>query len=102
MKKQLLLLLVFFIFFVGGIFSGNPTVAPAMAQAGTTLEGCPIFPADNIWNTSIENLPVDPNSSAYISTIGATKSCPRILDRAHGMAAQSEYPIRSLTERSPK
>ncbi len=75
MKKQLLSLLsLFFIFFVGEIFSENLTAAPAMAQSGPTLEGCPVFPADNIWNTSIENLPVDPNSSAYISTIGATKT----------------------------
>jgi len=74
MKKQLLLLLVFlFIFFAGEIFSSDLTAAPAMAQTGPTLEGCPVFPTDNIWNTSIENLPVDPNSSAYISTIGATK-----------------------------
>ena len=34
MKKQLLSLLsLFFIFFVGEIFSENPTAAPAMAQA---------------------------------------------------------------------
>jgi hypothetical protein len=54
------------------IFYGHLALGPALAQTGPTLEGCPVLPADNIWNTSVENLPVDPNSSAYISTIGAT------------------------------
>ncbi len=42
------------------------------AQTGPTLAGCPVLPADNVWNTPIDNLPVDLNSSAYISTIGAS------------------------------
>lgn len=43
-----------------------------MAQGVPTIAGCPIFPADNVWNTPIDHLPVDSNSSAYISSIGAT------------------------------
>ncbi len=35
---------------------------------------CSLFPADNIWNTRVDNLPLDPNSAAYISTIGADDS----------------------------
>lgn len=35
------------------------------------LGGCPVFPADNIWNTPIDQLPVDANSAAYIAAIGA-------------------------------
>ena len=34
------------------------------------LAGCDIFPADNIWNTRVDSLPQDANSSAYIATIG--------------------------------
>jgi len=30
----------------------------------------PVFPADNIWNMPVDDLPVDPNSTAYINTIG--------------------------------
>ncbi|MGE5256322.1 MAG: hypothetical protein ACM3KE_06605 [Hyphomicrobiales bacterium] len=41
------------------------------AQSGPTLEGCPILPADNIWNTAVDTLPVDSQSSVYINTIGA-------------------------------
>jgi hypothetical protein len=31
--------------------------------------GCPVFPADHIWNTPIDHLPVDPNSDAMIAPI---------------------------------
>ena len=54
------------------IFYGHLALGLALAQTGPNLEGCPVLPADNIWNSSVENLPVDPNSSTYISTIGAT------------------------------
>jgi hypothetical protein len=44
---------------------------PTQDSGNTELSGCPIFPANNIWNTPINNLPVDSNSAAYIATIGA-------------------------------
>ncbi len=44
-----------------------------LAQTGPTLAGCPIFPANNVWNVRVDHLPVDPNSSAYVATIGASK-----------------------------
>lgn len=31
---------------------------------------CPIFPTNNIWNTWILNLPVDPHSQTYIESMG--------------------------------
>lgn len=36
----------------------------------SSLGGCPIFPADNIWNVPVDNLPVDPRSDDYIASIG--------------------------------
>jgi len=33
---------------------------------------CSVFPADNIWNARVDGLPVDANSAAYISTLGAS------------------------------
>ena len=33
---------------------------------------CTVLPADNIWNTPIDQLPVSPSSSTYVNTIGAT------------------------------
>ena len=38
---------------------------------GPSDTGCTIFPADNIWNTRVDSLPLHPNSAAYIATIGA-------------------------------
>ncbi|MSP14489.1 MAG: hypothetical protein EXR62_16235 [Chloroflexi bacterium] len=38
-----------------------------MPSAGS----CPLFPANNIWNTRIDTLPVDANSQNYISNIGS-------------------------------
>ena len=35
-----------------------------------TLAGCSIFPIDNIWNTAVDNLPLDSRSSDYVNTIG--------------------------------
>ena len=41
--------------------------------------GCSVFPADNIWNTAIRDLPLDARSAAYIATMGARSSrCTRI------------------------
>ena len=42
-------------------------LAPSRAQ---TVGRCPVFPADNIWNTPVDNLPLDPNSAAYVGSIG--------------------------------
>ena len=39
-------------------------------NAAPTIGGCPMFPADNIWNTRIDTLPVHPNSNAWINSIG--------------------------------
>jgi hypothetical protein len=41
-----------------------------MPEIGPTLEGCPVFPDNNIWNTPVDQLPVDPQSQDYINTIG--------------------------------
>jgi hypothetical protein len=36
-----------------------------------TAGGCPIFPDDNVWNSKIDQLPVDPGSAAIIATYAA-------------------------------
>ncbi|MDX1414142.1 MAG: hypothetical protein R3293_08120 [Candidatus Promineifilaceae bacterium] len=45
---------------------GSGSKAPAIA-------GCEIFPADNIWNTPVDQLPVHPSSAGFIATIGADR-----------------------------
>jgi len=51
----------------------TPTPTPTPNLSGPTIAGCPILPADNIWNTRIDTLPVSPNSAAYINSIGPTR-----------------------------
>lgn len=38
---------------------------------GPTLAGCPLFPADNIWNARVDALPRHDRSDDYIAAIGA-------------------------------
>jgi hypothetical protein len=70
------LLVLICVLILGGGFTGQipaafstaPDNAPA---AGPVLEGCPVFPADNVWNTPVDTLPLDPQSATYIQIIGA-------------------------------
>lgn len=36
-----------------------------------SLGGCSLLPANNVWHTRVDNLPVHPQSDAYVSTLGA-------------------------------
>lgn len=47
------------------------TVTAITAQ---TVGSCPVFPADSIFNTRIDQLPVHPSSGTWITTIGATRT----------------------------
>jgi hypothetical protein len=58
---------------ISAILALNLMVPRAPAQTGPTLAGCPVFPPDNVWNVTIDQLPVHPNSAAYVTTIGASK-----------------------------
>ena len=51
--------------------------APGVASAGTPVPGaanCPVFPADNVWNTPITNLPVDPHSAQWLAAMNASST----------------------------
>lgn len=48
----------------------SPTMTPQPPSGSVFLGGCPLFPADNFWNTPIDALPVDPRSEAWIASIG--------------------------------
>lgn len=56
--------------------SGSSAVAvdasAARPPAAPLEYGCPILPADNTLNRDISHTPVDPNSAAYIGSIGAS------------------------------
>jgi hypothetical protein len=44
----------------------------AQAASPPTIGGCPVFPVDNVWNTRVDTVPVDPRSAAYVASIGAS------------------------------
>ncbi len=46
--------------------------AALSAEAVPTLDGCPVFPANNFWNTRVDSLPLHPRSAAWVASIGAT------------------------------
>jgi hypothetical protein len=46
-------------------------VSPQRSAPVAMTAGCSIFPADNVWNAPVSDLPVDPHSAAYIQSMGA-------------------------------
>ncbi len=50
---------------------------PLLSQIGgralyaLPIDGCALFPADSIWNVRVDELPLDPGSLTYVTTIGA-------------------------------
>ena len=46
---------------------------PRLAEAAPQVAGCPVLPAENIWNTPVDTLPRHAASDAYIATMGATR-----------------------------
>jgi len=53
----------------GFILAGLVLAGAAWAQS-PTIGSCPVFPANNIWNMPVDQLPVSPNSATYVNTIG--------------------------------
>ena len=44
--------------------------SPPEASDGPVLANCPMFPANNFWNTRVDSLPTHPMSDAWIDSIG--------------------------------
>ena len=57
------------------VASACVVAARAGAQSGgPTIAGCPLLPADNIWNTRVDTLPIHPRSSDYVAAIGRDRT----------------------------
>ena len=56
------------------------------AQASPHIGGCPIFPADNVWNTPVDNLVLHANSAQYLAAMG-TRSIH--MDFGSGLCCQT-------------
>ncbi len=46
------------------------TARAASSYNANIIGGCPVFPANNIWNYDISRLPVAANSASYVAAIG--------------------------------
>lgn len=58
---------------IGAVVLLAPTSFSLAQSTNPTVGGCPVFPADNIWNAPVDKLPVDPRSQQYVASIGAQK-----------------------------
>jgi hypothetical protein len=59
--------------FFGVLFiHSTEQVNTARASSFASVGGCPLFPANNIWNRDISSLPVHSNSANFIQSIGIT------------------------------
>ncbi len=62
--------------FVNKIVSALALLAAAATSSRISaqqISNCPVFPADNVWNTPVSQLPADKNSAAYLAIIGGAK-----------------------------
>lgn len=57
-----------------GAAGGPSPPAPAGTGSGPTIQGCPVFPADNPWNRDVSGDPVDPGSDAYIRSMNGSST----------------------------
>ncbi len=63
----------------GTLTVNSPTsatfTAPATAVTpNNVVAGCQTAPNDTLWNTRVDNLPLDPNSATWITTLGGASS----------------------------
>src|ERR1017187_8992030 len=65
---------------------------------GPMIGKCPVFPSDNVWNTAVDRLPVDPRSGVYIGSIGLEKA----LHPDFGREAITGIPFNLVSGSQPK
>jgi hypothetical protein len=64
------------------------------------VSGCQVLPSDNIWNTPVDQLPVHPDSAAYVRTIGL--SSPLHPDFGHAAGNGIPYNVVSGSQAKTK
>ncbi len=52
--------------------TGVLAAAHLLTAQAPTFAGCPVLPANNIWNARADSLPVSSNSAAYVQTVGTS------------------------------
>jgi hypothetical protein len=71
--------------------------AAGAAEAGPHIAGCPIFPADNVWNTPIDSLKKDKRSDDYVQHVGSARS----LHPNFGSAPENGVPVTIIKPNRP-
>jgi hypothetical protein len=56
--------------FVGATLMVAASASPAAALSVPGAPGCPVFPADNVWNRTVDLLPVRADSRTLVASIG--------------------------------
>lgn len=74
----------------------------SLPLAGQALAACPMFPADNVWNAPVAQLPVDPRSDAYIASIGASTGLHPDFGSGTWDGGPIGIPYNSVTGAQPK
>src|SRR5258705_344508 len=70
------------------------------AHAAPTLGACPVFPANNYWNTPVDTLPVHASSTTWVNSIGAaTRLHP---DWGNVLSDNYGIPLVTVTGSQPK
>jgi hypothetical protein len=77
------------------------TAIAVPASGSPVLLGCPLFPIDNIWNTPVDTLPVDPNSNLYVATIGAGRTVHPDFGTVYN-GAPNGIPFIAVSDSQPK
>ncbi len=54
------------------LLCGALLATPLLQAQAPAIGSCTVFPADHVWNTPVDKLPLDPNSTTYVNTIGAS------------------------------
>lgn len=70
----------------------------ADSSAGPHIAGCPVFPADNVWNTPIDTLKKDKRSDDYIQRMGPALS----LHPNFGSEPENGIPITIIKPNRPR
>jgi hypothetical protein len=76
--------------------AGQNGFEQAAAAHVPVIAGCPIFPANNPWNTDISKYPLDPRSSQYIAAL------PGNLHADFGQNPHWGFPINVVAANQPK
>jgi hypothetical protein len=83
---------------LAAVGSGVVGAAGSNSGSGPHIAGCPIFPADNVWNTPIDTLKKDKHSEDYIQRMGPAS----VLHPNFGSEPTNGIPITIIKPNRPR